>query len=52
VTPVYPIRRRGRLESKTGYLAVPYRLQRYGVSSMSETRGGSGRRARAPSGNG
>jgi hypothetical protein len=52
VTPIYPIRRRGRLESKTGHLAVPYRLQRYDACSMRESSGRSGRRARPPSGNG
>lgn len=34
---MHPIRRRNRAENKTGHSAVPYRLQIYGVGSMSET---------------
>jgi hypothetical protein len=52
VTPAHLIRRHNRLESKTGHVAVPYRLHTCGVFSIDENRRVHGRHARAPGRNG
>jgi hypothetical protein len=50
VTSMHLIRHRDRLESKTGHLAVPYRLRRYVVCCTGENRQERGRYAQSLSG--